>query len=106
MRLHAPHANCFSEALSQNSKRKEGVKVRLKVICGDVPPIEGTIDGDNLGEDDILDEGRIIVGQKMVYTPSKQEWNDHQRTHIPFRKWCPCCAKGKCATGAQNHEIR
>ena len=36
----------------------------------------------------------------MLYQPSQQEWDDHQRTHIPFRKWCPFCVRGKCTTGA------
>ena len=46
------------------------------------------------------EEGRAISGQKMLYQPSQQEWDDHQRTHIPFRKWCPFCVRGKCTTGA------
>ena len=31
-----------------------------------------------------------------MYKPSKEEWDEHQRTHIPFRKWCPHCVRGKC----------
>ena len=36
----------------------------------------------------------------MLYQPSQQEWDDHMRTHIPFRKWCPYCFEGKCVSGA------
>ena len=46
------------------------------------------------------EEGRPIGGQKMIYQPSQQEWDDHMRTHIPFRKWCPHCVRGKCTSGA------
>ena len=46
------------------------------------------------------DEGRVIKGQKILYQPSQQEWDDHMRTHIPFRKWCPYCVEGKCVSGA------
>ena len=42
------------------------------------------------------EEGRGISGQKTVYKPSKEEWDEHERFHIPFRKWCPFCAKGRC----------
>ena len=41
-------------------------------------------------------EARGITGQKAVYKPSKNEWDEHQKTHIPFRKWCPHCVRGKC----------
>ena len=26
----------------------------------------------------------------------REEWDEHMRTHIPFRRWCPFCVKGKC----------
>ena len=34
-------------------------------------------------------EARIMKGQKKVVSPGRQEWDDHMRTHIPYRKWCP-----------------
>ena len=44
-------------------------------------------------------EERPVKGQKIVYQPSKEEWDDHMRTHAVFRKWCPFCVKGKCKSG-------
>ena len=44
-------------------------------------------------------EGRFIRGQKPVSAPSKDEWDSHMRTHIPYRRWCPFCVKGKCKSG-------
>ena len=46
------------------------------------------------------EESRPIKGQKMIYMPSKEEWDNHMRSHIPFRKWCPYCVRGKCMAGA------
>ena len=36
----------------------------------------------------------------MIYKPLTQEWDDHMRAHIPFRKWCPYCVRGKFVSGA------
>ena len=47
-------------------------------------------------EGDEGEEGREVRGQKPVYKPSQAEWEAHMRTHIPFRKWCPYCVRGKC----------
>ena len=41
------------------------------------------------------EEVRMIRGPKAIYTPSKEEWDNHMRSHIPFRKWCPFCLKGR-----------
>ena len=27
--------------------------------------------------------------------PTKEEYEEHMRTHLPFRKWCPHYVKGK-----------
>ena len=45
------------------------------------------------------EEERPVKGQRIVYQPSKEEWDDHMRTHAVFRKWCPFCVKGKCKSG-------
>ena len=49
---------------------------------------------------DEIEEGRAITGQKAIYQPTKEEWDNHMRSHIPFRKWCSFCVKGKCKSGA------
>ena len=36
--------------------------------------------------------------------PSKQEWEEHQLTHVPFRDWCPHCVRGKAKAGT--HEAK
>ena len=51
-------------------------------------------------------EGRSVVGQKRVYAPSAQEYDDHMRTHIPYRKWCECCVRGKATNVAHTSSVR
>ena len=41
------------------------------------------------------EEGREIRGQKKVFAPSLAEYEAHMITHVPFRKWCPFCVRGK-----------
>ena len=46
------------------------------------------------------EEGKTIRGPKAIYTPSKEEWDNHMRSHIPFRRWCPFCVKGRSKSGS------
>ena len=48
------------------------------------------------GDEGESEEARPIAGQKAIYKPTSEEWDNHMRTHIPFRRWCPFCVKGKC----------
>ena len=54
----------------------------------------------DLPSDEIFEDGRVITGQKATYQPTKEEWDEHVRAHIPFRKWCAFCVKGRCCSGA------
>ena len=51
-------------------------------------------------EEELEEEGRIIKGPKAIYKPSQEEWDNHMKSHIPFRRWCPYCVKGRCKSGA------
>ena len=46
-------------------------------------------------EDEDMQEARKIAGKKEVVMPSREEYEEHMRTHIPYRKWCPFCVQGK-----------
>ena len=46
-------------------------------------------------KDEEGEEARMIKGKKAVRQPNQEEYDAHMRTHIPFRKWCPHCVKGK-----------
>ena len=55
-------------------------------------------------EDEEGNEGKAIKGQKRINLPSKEEWDNHMRCHIPFRRWCMFCVKGRCKSGGANQE--
>ena len=60
--------------------------------------------GEGIGwEDGEEEEGREVKGQKIIQGPSKEEYEAHMRTHIPYRKWCPFCVKSKRV--AEGHRI-
>ena len=41
------------------------------------------------------EEGIKISGKSIVTGPSKEEYDEHMRTHVTFRNWCEFCVKGK-----------
>ena len=43
-----------------------------------------------------IEEGVRIKGKVIVTGPSREEYEEHMRTHIPFGNWCEFCVKGKC----------
>ena len=47
-------------------------------------------------KDEDAEEGGETTTQKAAHKHCKEELDAHQRTHIPFRKWCPHCVGGKC----------
>ena len=46
-------------------------------------------------EDESMEESRRGNGTRDVVMPSKEEYEEHMQTHIPFRKWCPFAANPK-----------
>ncbi len=48
------------------------------------------------------EEGRIVKGQQRIVKPGKEEWENHMRTHIPYRKWCLHCVRGKRKAGVHS----
>ena len=89
----------FSEALNQQSLGECCVQVSPKEI-DDTLVNDDAVPELELDSEDEEPGSTVIRSQKLLYQPSAQEWDDHQRTHIPFRKWCPHCVQGKCVSGA------
>jgi len=54
---------------------------------------EGKVEDEIIEEE--MEEGRIMKGKRPIRQPTRDEYEAHRRTHIPFRKWCPHCVKGK-----------
>ena len=90
----------FTWALDLNSCCKTSPKARPRELCHDILANEDDAVGKEC-EEEGLGEGRLIKSQKILYQPSRQEWGDHMRTHVPFCKWCPYCVRGKCVRGAR-----
>ena len=98
----------FSPAVETYSERDVSC-VRPKLKIGEALAMEGTsaMNEESVDPEELQgNEAREIPGQKIVYQPTKQEWDDHMRTHFPFRKWCPFCVKGKCRSGAHSRRAK
>ena len=52
-------------------------------------------DGGDLQVDEKVEERRSPVRIPAPCRPSKQEIEEHELTHTPFRPWCRCCVKGR-----------
>ena len=52
-------------------------------------------DEDEEDGDDSAEEGQQAKAIRAPNEPTKQEIEDHELTHIPFRDWCVHCCKGK-----------
>ncbi len=48
-------------------------------------------------------ESKGLVAPKLV---SKQEREEHERTHMPFRNWCPYCVKGRARKMAHRRKVK
>ena len=47
-----------------------------------------------------------LQDRKQSTSPTSEEWNNHMRTHIPFRRWCPFCVKGKCKSNPHGQKSK
>jgi hypothetical protein len=41
------------------------------------------------------DEGKKIKAMKAPYQPTRQEIEDHEPYHVPYRAWCMACVRGR-----------
>ena len=82
--------NRFSLAVRENHREWKN-RARPNETLANEEDVESVREDEEESE-----EGRAIAGQKAIYKPTQEEWDEHMRTHIPFRRWCPYCVKGKC----------
>jgi len=52
---------------------------------------EGGEEAEELG----MSESRQVVSRKPPQGPRAKEIIDHNKTHLPFRPWCPICVQGR-----------
>ena len=68
---------------------------------------------DRLGEEVAVEEEygkRDAVKRRDPREPTKEEKEDHEKTHMPFRSWCRHCVRGRgkeeaCRKTDRAHEI-
>lgn len=49
-------------------------------------------------------QGEEPCSMSNIYTPTKEEYDKHRRTHLPYRTWCPICVHSKREnTGHRQH---
>ena len=41
------------------------------------------------------EETRIMRGKRLARQPTEEEYEEHMRTHLHFRRWCRHCVRGK-----------
>ena len=49
----------------------------------------------SMDDEETLEEALESRGIKMGEKPSREEVEDHERTHLPFRNWCEHCVRGR-----------
>ena len=67
--------------------------------CDVCPLIEGT-----LPIPPPIDEARRPKFEKLKSQPSKEEVEEHELTHMPYRSWCAHCIRGKAEAGPHRAE--
>ena len=88
-----------------------------KPVSPDVNPINPSTEEDEVTEDggsddELTDVEDVFIEEEAEepkricreMRPSKEEVDVHNRTHLPYRSWCPHCVKGKARR--RNHRRR
>ena len=52
-------------------------------------------DEEELDAGEGVEEGQIAKGKPKPHKPSRAEVELHNKTHIPYRSWCPHCVRGR-----------
>ena len=43
-------------------------------------------------------ESSSVKALRNPEDPTKEEWEQHMMTHVPFRNWCPHCVRGRAVS--------
>ena len=57
----------------------------------------GSVAGGERGDDEGMEDGEQPRAKPLMAprSPTKEEWEKHSVSHIPFRSWCPHCVAGR-----------
>ena len=71
---------------------------------GELFPVDA--DDDAYDWDEAEDDGEAPRVVRDVKTPTAQEMEEHNCTHIPSQPWCPACVAGKKPNPLTNAKLR
>ena len=66
---------------------------RVHGMAGDENERIENQENENENKEEEDEEYRIQNHPPAPYVPTKQEWIEHQITHVPYKSWCPICVK-------------
>ena len=75
------------QLLKENSVDEEDQRVDLVEVYED-------IQDDDQERDGVVAQGERARPQSQPRLPSRQEVQEHELTHIPYRSWCAHCVRG------------
>ena len=66
------------------------------------PVVEDEMDEEDMDDkEEQSEEIRAVrVGQKKMMTPTLAEREEHERTHVPYRRWCRHCVAARASNPA------
>ena len=95
--MHAAIAKRPIRPIEDNPGARKGARdADLQGLEEEKDKSEDTMDDeDDEDKEEGAEEGQQAKGIRDPQEPTKQEIEDHELTHIPFRDWCVHCCKGK-----------
>ena len=60
-------------------------------------------DMDDKEEEQSAESRAVRMGQRRMMTPTQVEWEEPERTHVPYRSWCRTL---RSSTGKQSFQRR
>ena len=79
----------------QMELEENGDNEEEKLNCGDCRDASSYSVGEEAVKKDRGEDGREVRRMIDPRRPTKQEVDDHELTHVPYRNWCPICVRAK-----------
>ena len=70
-------------------------------ISNSIRPRMNDLMSNEIEEEEENQEGQESASVKALRNPedpTKEEWEQHMMTHVPFRNWCPHCVRGRAVS--------
>ena len=77
---------------ARTGERDDGIRDKVE-DKGDVKHEEEDAHDGTMMHDEYEEDSISPPEPSIPQAPSKEEWIQHQITHIPFKNWCPICVR-------------